>query len=104
MKSQRLEDPSGWLYLTRHEGVQLMIDALLDAGERREFNKQELSDFAGVSRPTVQTHIDRLVDLRVVAPVENTRPQRYRFDPESRVSRSIIEVEAAVNDARADDR
>ena len=101
MKQRRLSDPSGWLLLTRNEGVQLVIEALVDSGGR-EFNKTELADYAGVSRPTVGTHIDLLLDLDIVREVPNTSPQRYQFESESTVSQAILQVSGAVVESIGD--
>lgn len=52
---------------------------------------------AGVSRQSVGRHLDLLLAAEIVEPVENTRPQRYRFDEDSRVSRALIELDGAMN-------
>lgn len=99
-KEARLAHPSGWLQLTHHEGRSLIIDALLDLPPRREFNKTELADHAGVSRQTVWNHLDALLDLNVVEPVPETSPQRYRL-AESEVVRELFELNSALNAARS---
>ena len=101
MKQRRLSDPSGWLLLTQNVGVQLLIEALVDSGGR-EFNKTELADYAGVSRPTVGTHMNLLLDLGVVREVPNTSPQRYQFNSESPVSQAILQVNGAVMESIED--
>lgn len=93
----REEYPSGWLVLTKNESVTYIIDALLDLPPHREFNKTELADEAGVSRQSVTRHIDLLVGVGIIEEVEETRPQRYRFNPESPVSEAIIKLEGAMN-------
>jgi len=99
MKRQRLEKPSGWLYLTKDDHAQLLIDALID-GHPDSFNKSELADFAGVSRDVVHSHLDLLVELGVAEETGRGKRSRYRFDPESRVSECILETDAAVQTAR----
>jgi Fe2+ or Zn2+ uptake regulation protein len=54
---------------------------------------------AGVSRQSVYTHLDFLLALGVMESVEDTSPQRYRFDPESDVSRALVQLDGAVNRA-----
>jgi DNA-binding transcriptional ArsR family regulator len=98
-ESLRERYPSGWLALTRHESVPRIVDALLDCPPRREFNQSELADAADVSRQSVNRHVDLLLDVGILEPVEETRPQRFRFDPESDVSRAIIRLEGAMNAA-----
>lgn len=93
----RADYPSGWLMLTKNESVPYVIDALLDLMPRREFNQTELAELAGVSRQSVSRHLDLLLTAEVVEPVENTRPQRYRFNPESDVSRAVIQLDGAMN-------
>jgi len=97
MKDFRLGHPSGWLYLTRHQGVQLMIDALLDAGSDREFNKSELAEYAGVSRQTVQNRLNRLLELSILEEVKRGSNTRYRFNANSDVSKSIIRLNKSIN-------
>lgn len=99
----RYEPPTGWLQVTRNDTVPLIIDALLDLPAHREFNQTELADLAGVSRQSVNRHLDLLLDLSVVEPVEHSSPQRYRFDADAAVSRRLIELDGAVGDALADE-
>lgn len=97
--SPREAYPSGWLVLAKHESVAKIVDALLDLPPRREFNQSELAEHAGVSRQSVSRHLDLLLDVGVLEPVENTDPARYRFDPTSDVSRAIVELDGAMNAA-----
>lgn len=98
-ESTRERYPSGWLVLTKHESAAKIVDALLDLPPHREFNQTELAEQAEVSRQSVSRHLDLLLDIGVLERVENTRPQRYRFDPTSDVSRAIIRLDGAVNAA-----
>lgn len=98
-KSARTAHPSGWLALTRNDSVPYIVDALLDLPPHREFNQTELAEFAGVSRQSVSRHLDLLRSAGIVEPVENTRPQRYRFDEGSEVSRALVELDGAMNAA-----
>ena len=100
-KTARLEHPSGFLYLTRHESVPIIIDALLTLPPGREFNKTELADHAGVTRQTVGSHIDRLVELDVVEAVPNTSPRRYRV-ADSDVVEELFALNSALNAAGDD--
>jgi DNA-binding transcriptional ArsR family regulator len=93
----RADYPSGWLALTKNESVPYIIDALLDLLPRREFNQSELADLAGVSRQSVSRHLDLLLTAEVIEPVEGTSPRRYRFDPESDVSRALEQLDGAMN-------
>ncbi|MFB6175822.1 MAG: hypothetical protein ABEI99_01510 [Halobaculum sp.] len=97
-KQTRLDNPSGFLYLTRHESVPILIDALLDLPPSREFNKTEFADHAGVTRQTVGSYVDLLVETDVVEPVPETSPQRYRL-AESEVVRELLEFNSAINAA-----
>jgi hypothetical protein len=100
----RYEYPSGWLYLTKNDTVPLIIDTLLDLPAHREFNQTELAGIAGVSRQSVNRHLDLLCDLGVIEPVEHSSPQRYRFDADAAVSRRLVQLDGAVGDALADGR
>lgn len=95
-KELRLAHPSGWLKLTQHESVPILVDALLDLPPGREFNKTEFADHAGVTRQTVATYLDLLVELTVVKPVPETSPQRYRL-ADSDVVDELFALNSALN-------
>jgi hypothetical protein len=97
-KQARLDHPSGLLYLTRHESVPIMLDAILDLPPGREFNKSEFADHAGLTRQTVGTYVDLLLEVDVVKEVPNTTPQRYRV-AESDVVEALFELNSALNAA-----
>lgn len=97
--SARTDYPSGWLAIALNQSIAYIIDALLDLPPRREFNQTELAEMAGVSRQSVSTHIDFLLAVSIVEPVEGTSPQRYRFYPESNVSRALVALDGAMNRA-----
>ena len=95
-KTARLEHPSGFLYLMRHEGVPILIDAMLDLPPGREFNKTEFADHAGVTRQTVSTYIDLLLEVEIVEEVPNTSPRRYQI-AQSDVVEELFELNSALN-------
>ncbi len=97
-KEARLEHPSGLLYLTQHESVPILLDAILDLPPGREFNKTELADHAGVTRQTVSNYIDLLLEVDIVEEVPNTTPRRYRV-AESDVVEELFELNSALNAA-----
>lgn len=98
-KEVRLEHPSGFLYLTRHESVPILIDALLDLPPGREFNKTELAEHAGLTRQTVSAYTDLLLELDVLEAVPNTSPRRYQL-ADSDVVREVFELNSALNAAQ----
>lgn len=100
-KEARLAHPSGFLYLTRHESVPLLIDGLLDLPPGREFNKTKLAEHTGVTRQTVASHIDVLLDVEIVEEVPNTSPPRYRV-AETAVVRELLEFNSALNAVQID--
>lgn len=63
-----------------------------------KFNKTG-AEAAGVRRQSVARHLNLLLTVDVVEPVEGTSPQRYRFDPESPVSKALIQLDGAMNAA-----
>jgi len=77
-KAARLEHPSGFLYLTQHESIPILVDALLDLPPGREFNKTEFANHAGVTRQTVSNYLNVLLEMELVEEVTNTSPQRYQ--------------------------
>ena len=99
-KEARLNNPSGWLYLTQHESVPVLVDALLDWPTNREFTMQEFADHAGVVRQTVSKHLDVLLDVRVIEEVPETNPQRYRIN-DSPVTEELFGFNSTIN-ANAD--
>lgn len=97
-KEARLEHPSGFLYLTQHESVPIIIDALLSLPPGREFNKTELAEHAGVTRQTVSTYTDLLLEVELIEEVPNTSPRRYRV-AESDVVEQLFAFNSALNAA-----
>lgn len=98
-KELREEYPSGLMALMKNESIAYILDALLDAPPHREFNQSELAREAGVSRQTVNRHLDLLVGLSIMEEVADTSPTRYRFDPESDVNTALLKLERAINAA-----
>lgn len=94
--------PSGWLAISRNESVATMIDAILDLPPNREFNQSELAEMSGVSRQSVSRHLGFLLDIEVIEPVEETSPQRFRFNSDSEVSQALIQLEGAMNHIASD--
>jgi len=95
-KELRKEHPSGWFYLTQHEAVPILVDALLDLPTNREFNKSEFADHAGVTRQTVGNYTDLLREVELIEEVSNTSPQRYRV-ANSNVVQELLEFNSALN-------
>lgn len=95
-KETRLANPSGWLYLTRHDGIPVLVDALLDWPTNREFTIQEFADHSGLVRQTVSKHLDLLLELDLVDEIPETHPQRYRIR-DSEVTRTLFELNSAIN-------
>jgi hypothetical protein len=95
-KEARLENPSGVLHLFQHESVPILLDAILTLPPGREFNKTEFADHAGVTRQTVGTYIDLLLETDIVEEVPNTSPRRYRV-AKSDVVQELFELNSALN-------
>ena len=95
-KELRKEHPSGWLYLTQHEAIPILVDALLDLPPNREFNKTELAEHAGVTRQTVGNYTDILLEVELIEEVPDTSPRRYRV-ADSDVVRELLELNSALN-------
>ena len=96
----REQYPTGWLVLAKNESAAKIIDALLDLPHRREFNQTELAKMANVSRQSVANHRELLLSVGVIEEVQNT--SRYRFNPESEVSKAIIQLDGSMNAAGLD--
>ena len=98
MDELRDEYPSGWRILVQNESVGYILDALMDALPGSEFTKSELATEAGVSRQSVYTHLDLLLALGVLTPVENSSPERYRVTTDSDLLTLLHQVNGLVND------
>lgn len=95
-KDLRKEHPSGWLYLTQHDAIPILVDALLDLPPNREFNKTELAEHAGVTRQTVGNYTDLMLEVELIEEVPNTSPRRYQV-ADSDVVRELFELNSALN-------
>lgn len=92
----RRDHPSGWLYLTQHDAIPFLVDALLDISPDREFTKTELAEHAGVTRESVGNYTDLLLEVALIKEVPNTSPRRYRV-ADSDVVRELFELNSALN-------
>ena len=97
MDELRDEYPSGWRILVQNESVGYILDALMDALPGTEYTKSELASDAGVSRQSLYTHLDLLLALDVLEPVEDSSPQRYRVNADSELLGLIHRVNGTVN-------
>ncbi|WP_435099475.1 hypothetical protein [Halorubrum sp. N11] len=95
-KELRKEHPSGWLHLTQHDAVPILVDALLDLPPNREFNKTEFAEHAGVTRQTVGNYTDLLLEVELIEEVPKTSPRRYKV-ADSDVVRELFELNSALN-------
>jgi DNA-binding transcriptional ArsR family regulator len=97
MDELRDEYPSGWRILVQNESVGYILDALMDALPGTEYTKSELATEAGVSRQSLYTHLDLLLALNVLEPVEDSSPQRYRVNSDSELLGLLHQVNGTVN-------
>jgi DNA-binding transcriptional ArsR family regulator len=86
-----------WRILVQNESVGYILDALLDALPGSEFTKSALATDAGVSRQSVYTHLDLLLVLGVLEPVEESSPQRYRVNADCDLLDLLQQVNGTVN-------
>jgi len=91
-----MEHPSGWLYLTQHDAVPILVDALLDLPPNREFNKTEFAEHAGVTRQTVGNYTELLLEVELIEEVPDTSPRRYRVS-DSNVVQELFALNSALN-------
>ena len=101
MDELRDEYPSGWRILVQNESIGYILDALLDALPRSEFTKTELANKSGVSRQSVYTHLDLLLVLGVLKPVEDSSPERYRVNADNELLELLHQVNGIVNERLA---
>ncbi|SEH54188.1 hypothetical protein SAMN05192561_105154 [Halopenitus malekzadehii] len=102
MDELRDEYPSGWRILVQNESVGYILDALMDALPGSEFTKSELADKSGVSRQSVYSHLDLLLVLEVLEPVEDSSPERYRVNVDDELLELLHQVNGIVNERLAD--
>lgn len=98
----RDEYPSGWRILVQNESVGYILDALMDSLPETEYTKSELATDAGVSRQSLYTHLDLLLALNVLEPVEDSSPQRYRVNANSELLSLLHQVNGTVNQQLSD--
>lgn len=97
VKQSRLDNPSGWIELTRYETVRLLVDALLEAPPEYQFNKSELERRAGVSTEAIRKHLPTLLEMGVVEEVEGPGWSEYRLNDDGKVTKELFELNSAVN-------
>lgn len=97
MGKLRDEYPSGWRILTQHDSVGYMIDALMDAPDYH-FSKSKLAEKAGVSRQSVHTHLDLLLNLDIVETVEGSSPEKYTLNSGDELVRELHRLNGLVNE------
>lgn len=97
VKKHRLEHPSGWMTLVRYETIRFLIDALLETPPDGKLNKSELSRRTGMSRNSISSHIELLVDLGVVSEVDDSGWAEYKLNDSGRVTTELFELNSAVN-------
>jgi hypothetical protein len=89
--------PSGWRVLVQNDSVGYILDALMDSSPGTEYTKSELATAAGVSRQSPYTHLDLLLALNTIEPVQDSSPQRYRVNPDSELLQLLHQVNGTVN-------
>lgn len=100
-KEFRKEFPSGWMELTRYETLVLVLDALLESPTSREFTEGELSEKAGPSKKSIQTHIDSLVDLGIIEKLEAGRDEtRFSINNKNPITRELYTLNRIVNEVK----
>ena len=97
MDELRDEYPSGWRILVQNASVGYILDALMDSLPGAEYTKSELATDAGVSRQSIYTHLDLLLALDVLEPVEASSPQRYRVNSDSELLGLLHRVNGTVD-------
>ena len=97
MDELRDEYPSGWRILVQNESVGYILDALMDALPGSEFTKSELANKSGVSRQSVYSHLDLLLILGVLEPVEDSSPERYRVNSDNDLLELLHQINGVVN-------
>lgn len=86
------DDESGFGYLSKYDSVRLMIDALLEADPDLSLTQEDVHRLTGVSRKRVWLHVEKLVELEVLAESED----EYVVDDHSPVLRWVQSLDAAV--------
>lgn len=104
MREYRKKIPSGWMELAKYESIALMIDALLASPASREFTVRELAEKAGISRKSVNTHIDSLIRVGVVEELEVDRETpRYSLNERSPITQNLFVLNRTVEDVKSGD-
>jgi hypothetical protein len=96
-KAARLEHPSGFLYDPSRERPDPRRRAPRPPAGAG-VTKTEFADHAGITRQTVSTYVDLLLEVDVLEAVPNTSPQRYRL-ADSEVVEGLFALNSALNAA-----
>jgi hypothetical protein len=86
------DEESGFAYLAQYESVRLMLDALLTADPDRSLTQDGVHRLTGVSRKRVWHHVEKLVELAVLA----ESGDEYVVDSQSPVLGWVRSLDAAV--------
>jgi hypothetical protein len=100
----RRDSPSAWMALVGNQTIPLVIDALLDAPPRKEFNKTELGEYAGVNPESIRNHIETLLNFQIVEEVPDSQPTRYRLDTDSPTVKRLFQLHGALNQVGSTDQ
>ncbi|PSQ45411.1 hypothetical protein BRD17_01475 [Halobacteriales archaeon SW_7_68_16] len=101
-KAERLDDPSGWLYLTHTQSLSLLVETILDMGAGTEFVKADLIRQSGLTKATVNRRFDRLVEAGLIEVVDPGRSTTYRVR-DGPAFTAVRDLRRAVDRARRDD-
>lgn len=66
IKKQRKENPTGWMYLMRNNGMKYTIDALLESPPNHSSTISNLSRRTGVNKKFTKNNLEILDELGVV--------------------------------------
>jgi DNA-binding transcriptional ArsR family regulator len=100
-KEFRKEFPSGWMELTRYDTLVLVIDAMLEAPESREFTTGEISTKSGASERSIKDHIDVLVELGILDELREGRDEpRYTINNDSLITKKLYDLNITVQQVK----
>lgn len=91
---------SGWTKLAGENARARIVDVILDHPGQREITSEEIAEKADLHRKSVYSHIGDLEDLGLIEHTRTVgRTKMYKLDQESEVTRSLIELDNALNRA-----
>lgn len=92
-KENREEYPTGWMKMMQQDGIEYVIDALLEAPPNHSSTIKNLTRRSGVEEKTVRGSLSVLEELDVVT----VTGEEYEINNNSKILNTLIELGGLIN-------